>query len=108
MLTSVASLLVGVALFGAMIYLPQFLQIVKGMTPTESGADDPPDGDRAVPQLDHLRPDRRRRPGGGRRSRWWAWLLVAVGLFLLSRLHVDSSALEIGVDIAIVGAGLGA
>ncbi len=45
-------------------------------------------------------------------GRWKAFpavglVLVAIGLFLLSRLHVDSSALEIGVYIAIMGAGLG-
>src|SRR5690606_41168708 len=36
-LTSVASLFVGVAMFGAMIYLPQYLQVVQGMSPTDSG-----------------------------------------------------------------------
>ncbi len=35
-------------------------------------------------------------------------LLVAVGLFLLSRLHVDSSLVIVGLDNAVLGIGLGA
>ncbi len=105
-LTSIASLLVGVALFGAMIYLPQFLQIVKGMSPTESGL-------MTLPMvvglfLSSIVSGRIASSTG----RWKAFpavglVLVAIGLFLLSRLHVDSSALEIGVYITIMGAGLG-
>ncbi|MFI7708297.1 MDR family MFS transporter [Nonomuraea sp. NPDC049480] len=105
-LTSIASLFVGMALFGAMIYLPQYLQIVKGLSPTESGL-------MTLPMVVALF------LAGvisgkivTRTGRWKIFpvaglLIVAVGLFLLSRLHVDSSEWLIGFDVAVLGLGLG-
>ncbi|MEU4549148.1 MDR family MFS transporter [Nonomuraea dietziae] len=105
-LTSLASLFVGVAMFGAMIYLPQYLQIVKGMSPTASGL-------MTLPMVFALFLS-----GviSGKivtnTGRWKIFpvlglLLVAVGLFLLSRLHVDSEKWLIGLDVAVLGIGLG-
>ncbi|HUR03198.1 MAG TPA: MFS transporter, partial [Nonomuraea sp.] len=105
-LTSAASLFVGVAMFGAMIYLPQYLQIVKGLSPTESGL-------MTLPMVVALF------LGGvisgkivTQTGRWKIFpvaglLIVAVGLFLLSRLHVESSEWLIGFDVAVLGTGLG-
>ncbi|MET7333359.1 MDR family MFS transporter [Nonomuraea sp. NPDC005650] len=105
-LTGLASLFVGMAMFGAMIYLPQYLQIVKGLSPTESGLMTLPMvvalflagviSGKIVTQT----------------GRWKIFpvvglLVVAVGLFLLSRLHVDSSEWLIGLDVAVLGIGLG-
>nr|WP_055504349.1 MDR family MFS transporter [Nonomuraea pusilla] len=105
-LTSAASLFVGMAMFGAMIYLPQYLQIVKGMSPTNSGLMTLPMvvalflagviSGKIVTQT----------------GKWKIFpvaglLIVAVGLFLLSRLHVDSSGWLIGFDVAVLGIGLG-
>ncbi|MFI7130117.1 MDR family MFS transporter [Nonomuraea sp. NPDC050153] len=105
-LTGLASLFVGMAMFGAMIYLPQYLQIVKGLSPTESGLMTLPMvvalflagviSGKIVTQT----------------GRWKIFpvvglLVVAVGLFLLSRLHVDSSEWLIGFDVAVLGIGLG-
>ncbi|MEU7900725.1 MDR family MFS transporter [Nonomuraea sp. NPDC049152] len=105
-LTSTASLFVGMAMFGAMIYLPQYLQIVKGMSPTASGL-------MTLPMVFALFVS-----GviSGKivtnTGKWKIFpviglLLVAVGLFLLSRLHVDSEQWLIGVDVAVLGIGLG-
>ncbi|MFG1947362.1 MDR family MFS transporter [Nonomuraea sp. NPDC048826] len=105
-LTSVASLFVGVAMFGAMIYMPQFLQVVQGMSPTDSGL-------MTLPMVVTLFLSS---VVSGkivtRTGRWKIFpvaglLLVAVGLFLLSRLHVDSGPVLIGVDLAVLGVGLG-
>ncbi|MEU4231919.1 MDR family MFS transporter [Nonomuraea sp. NPDC026600] len=105
-LTGAASLFVGVAMFGAMIYLPQYLQIVKGLSPTESGL-------MTLPMVVALF------LGGvisgkivTQTGRWKIFpvaglLIVAVGLFLLSRLHVESSEWLIGFDVAVLGTGLG-
>ncbi|MEV4217276.1 MDR family MFS transporter [Nonomuraea sp. NPDC049725] len=105
-LTSLASLFVGMAMFGAMIYLPQYLQIVKGMSPTASGL-------MTLPMVFALF------VSGvvsgkivTRTGRWKLFpvaglLIVAVGLFLLSRLHVDSGEWLIGFDVAVLGLGLG-
>lgn len=105
-LTSLASLFVGMAMFGAMIYLPQYLQIVKGLSPTNSGLMTLPMvvalflsgviSGKIVTQT----------------GRWKIFpvmglLTVAAGLFLLSRLHVDSSEWLIGADVAVLGTGLG-
>ncbi|MFI6454438.1 MDR family MFS transporter [Streptosporangium amethystogenes] len=106
-LTSVASLLVGAAMFGALMFLPQYLQIVKGMSPTGSGLMTLPlvlallVSSIAVGRF------------VSRTGRWKIFpvvgmLLVGLGLFLLSRLHVDSSLLLVGVDNAVLGVGLGA
>ncbi|MEO3886911.1 MDR family MFS transporter [Nonomuraea sp. B5E05] len=105
-LTSLASLFVGVAMFGAMIYLPQYLQIVKGLSPTDSGL-------MTLPMVAALF------VSGvisgkvvTRTGRWKLFpvaglLVVAAGLLLLSRLHVDSSEWLIGFDVAVLGTGLG-
>ncbi|MFC7590983.1 MDR family MFS transporter [Nonomuraea antimicrobica] len=105
-LTSLASLFVGMAMFGAMIYLPQYLQIVKGLSPTNSGLMTLPMvvalflagviSGKIVTQT----------------GRWKVFpvaglLIVAAGLFLLSKLHVDSSEWLIGFDVAVLGIGLG-
>lgn len=105
-LASLGSLFVGVAMFGAMIFLPQFLQIVKGMSPTASGLMTLPmvlgmfvastASGRVVTQT----------------GRWKAFpvaglALVSAAMFLLSRLQVDSSRLVIGTDVAVLGLGLG-
>ncbi|SEG76981.1 drug resistance transporter, EmrB/QacA subfamily [Nonomuraea solani] len=105
-LTSLASLFVGMAMFGAMIYLPQYLQIVKGLSPTNSGL-------MTLPMVVALF------LGGvisgkivTNTGKWKIFpvaglLIVAVGLFLLSQLHVDSSNWLIGFDVAVLGTGLG-
>ncbi|GGK98918.1 MFS transporter [Planomonospora parontospora subsp. parontospora] len=106
-LSSLASLLVGASMFGAMMFLPQYLQIVKGMSPTGSGLMTLPmvfgllAASIVIGRL------------VSRTGRWKAYpiggmLLVALGLFLLSRLHVDSSLLVVGMDNAVIGIGLGA
>ncbi len=106
-LTGVASLLVGAAMFGALMFLPQYLQIVKGMSPTASGL-------MTLPMvLGLLTASITVGRFVSRTGRWKIFpivgmLLVAVGLFLLSRLHVDSSLLIVGVDMAVLGIGLGA
>ncbi|WP_440064115.1 MFS transporter [Streptosporangium sp. OZ121] len=106
-LTSVASLLVGAAMFGALMFLPQYLQIVKGMSPTGSGL-------MTLPLvLGLLTSSILTGRFVSRTGRWKIFpvvgmLLVAVGLFLLSRLHVDSSLVIVGLDNAVLGIGLGA
>ncbi|MGW2155712.1 MDR family MFS transporter [Nonomuraea sp. NPDC001699] len=105
-LTSAASLFVGMAMFGAMIYLPQYLQIVKGLSPTNSGL-------MTLPMVVALF-----LAGviSGKivtnTGKWKIFpvaglVIVAVGLFLLSRLHVDSSEWLIGLDVGVLGIGLG-
>ncbi|RJL30931.1 MDR family MFS transporter [Bailinhaonella thermotolerans] len=105
-LSSIASLLVGAAMFGAMMFLPQYLQIVKGMSPTNSGL-------MTLPMvLGLLAASITTGRIVTRTGRWKIFpvigmLLVAAGLLLLSRLHVDTSLVVVGVDMAVLGIGLG-
>jgi len=105
-LTATASLLVGMAMFGGIIYLPQYLQLVQGMSPTASGL-------MTLPMVIAMFLFS---IGIGRiitrTGRWKVFpvigmLVVSAGMFLLSRLHVDSSHLTIGLYVAVLGAGLG-
>ncbi|WP_233508352.1 MDR family MFS transporter [Spongiactinospora gelatinilytica] len=105
-LTSLASLFVGAAMFGALMFMPQYLQIVKGMTPTASGL-------MTLPMvLGMLTSSITSGRVVTRTGRWKIFpvvgmLLVAGGLFLLSTLHVGTSLVIIGLDMAVLGIGLG-
>lgn len=105
-LTGLASLFVGMAMFGAMIYLPQYLQIVKGMSPTDSGL-------MTLPMVIALFISG---VVSGKivtnTGKWKIFpvvglLLVAVALIMLSQLHVDSENWLIGLDVGVLGIGLG-
>ncbi|GII92172.1 MDR family MFS transporter [Sinosporangium siamense] len=102
-----ASLLVGMAMFGALMFLPQYLQVVKGMSPMNSGL-------MTLPMVTGLF-------GASvltgrlvsRTGRWKIFPLVgmvtvAVGLYLLSRLRVDTPLPVVGLNMAVLGLGLGA
>ncbi|NKZ02602.1 MFS transporter [Actinomadura latina] len=105
-LTSFISICVGMAMFGAMIYMPQYLQIVKGMSPTASGL-------MTLPLVLGMLVTS---TGSGqvvtRTGRYKLFpvagmLCVAAAMYLLSRLHTDSSEIVIGADLALLGIGMG-
>jgi MFS family permease/DNA-binding MarR family transcriptional regulator len=81
--TSAVGFIVGLALFGAVTYLPLYLQDVKGHSPTISGL-------LITPMMAGL-------------------LITSIGsgLWLLSRLHVDTSTLTAAGDMLVLGLGLG-
>ncbi|MFA1542298.1 MDR family MFS transporter [Actinomadura monticuli] len=106
LLTSFVSICVGVAMFGVMIYMPQYLQIVKGLSPTASGL-------MTLPLVVGMLVTS---TGSGqivtRTGRYKIFpvlglLCVAGGMFLLSRLHTDSPKLVVGADLALLGVGMG-
>jgi EmrB/QacA subfamily drug resistance transporter len=101
-----ASVFVGMSMFGVMIYMPQYLQIVKGMSPTASG----------LMSLPMVCGTFVAAIGSGKAvtvtGRWKIFpavglVLVATGLALLSQLHVGSPKPLIGLGLAVVGLGLG-
>ena len=105
-ITSLAGFAVGVAMFGAIIFLPQYLQIVKGESPTASGL-------LTLPLMVGLLATS---IGSGRlitrTGRYKIFpvvglLIAAVGLTLMSRLSVDTSLWLAGVFMFITGAGIG-
>jgi predicted MFS family arabinose efflux permease len=104
--TSLASAFAGMALYAVMIYMPQYLQIVKEMSPTASGL-------MTLPMVFGMLVAS---IGSGRvvtrTGRWKLFpvaglLLVTLGLVMLSRLHSGSSDVLIGAELAIIGMGLG-
>jgi EmrB/QacA subfamily drug resistance transporter len=104
--SNIVSFVSGVAMFGALAFLPQYLQLVHGVSATESGL-------LLLPLLIGLLV---MSIGSGRyisrtgRYRWFplaGTILVTIGLILLSRLGAHTSLAIVGVDILIFGSGLG-
>jgi EmrB/QacA subfamily drug resistance transporter len=106
-LATIASVMIGVAMFGSTVYLSQYFQTARGMTPTEAGL-------MSIAMV-----------GGlfcsslitGRiiseRGRWKRFLvggmvLVVVGLGLLGTIDETTSLVVIGAFMALLGVGLGA
>lgn len=105
-LVAVISFIVGFAMFGAMTYLPTFLQVVQGVSPTLSGV-------HLLPMvLGMLIASTASGQIVSRTGRWKIFPIAgtgitAVGLFLLHQLDVSSSTWEMSTYFFVFGAGLG-
>ncbi|MFK8911441.1 DHA2 family efflux MFS transporter permease subunit [Streptomyces sp. YS-3] len=105
-LVAVISFVIGFAMFGAMTYLPTFLQIVQGVTPTMSGV-------HMLPMVFGLLLTST--VSGqivSRTGRWKVFpiagtAIVTFGLLLLHRLTEASSTWEMSLYFFVFGAGLG-
>jgi EmrB/QacA subfamily drug resistance transporter len=103
---NIVSFVSGVAMFGALAFLPQYLQLVHGVSATESGL-------LLLPLLMGLLV---MSISSGRyisrtgRYRWFplvGTVLVTVGLILLTHIGAHTSLVVVGADILVFGAGLG-
>lgn len=105
-LVCVISFIVGFAMFGAMTYLPTFLQIVQGVSPTLSGV-------HMLPMvLGLLITSTVSGQIVSRTGRWKVFPIagtgiIAVGLLLLHQLEVSSGTWEMSAYFFVFGAGLG-
>ena len=106
-LATLASVMVGVAMFGSTVYLSQYFQIAQGMTPTHAGL-------MSMAMVGGLLVSS---IGTGRvisrTGRWKRFLvsgmvLVVVGLLLLSSIDETTGLARVGVFMAVLGLGLGA
>jgi EmrB/QacA subfamily drug resistance transporter len=104
--SNVISFVSGVAMFGALAFLPQYLQLVHGVSATESGL-------LLLPLLLGLLA---MSISSGRyisktgNYRWFplaGTILVTVGLVLLTQIGAHTSLVIISADILVFGAGLG-
>ena len=103
--SSVASVLIGVAMFGGLAALPLYLQIVKGATPTEAG----------LPPADDPRHHGRLDPVGSLISRTGQYRqfpiigsgLLAVSLFIFHYVEYDTPLWQTMVVMLAFGIGLG-
>jgi EmrB/QacA subfamily drug resistance transporter len=97
---------VGFALFGATTYLPLFLQVVNGASPTNSGL-------RLLPMI--LGVLLTSITSGQLISRWGRYkafpivgtALMTLGMFLLSRMNEQTSVLVSSLSMLVLGMGLG-
>ncbi|MEW2388465.1 MFS transporter [Streptomyces venezuelae] len=105
-LSAVISFIVGFAMFGAMTYLPTFLQVVQGVTPTMSG----------VHMLPMVAGMLLSTTASGqivsRTGRWKVFpiagtAVTTIGLLLLHQLDENSGTAEMSVFFFVFGLGLG-
>ncbi|MEU9349628.1 MFS transporter [Streptomyces griseoloalbus] len=105
-LSAVISFIIGFAMFGAMTYLPTFLQVVQGVTPTMSG----------VHMLPMVAGMLLSSTGSGqivsRTGRWKVFpiagtAVTTLGLLLLHQLDAGSSTAEMSAYFFVFGLGLG-
>jgi EmrB/QacA subfamily drug resistance transporter len=103
---SAIGFVVGLALFGSVTYLPLFLQVVKGSTPSESGL-------QLLPLMAGLLVTSI--TSGQLIARWGRYrpfpivgtAVMTVGLLLLSRLEPETSLVVVSLDMLVLGLGLG-
>jgi EmrB/QacA subfamily drug resistance transporter len=100
------SVILGVTMFGAISYLPTYLQIVTGVSPTTSGLLLTPMTAGIVTAS----------MGSGiliaKTGRYKVFpvagtVVIAIGLYLLSRLGVRTSHLQLSLDVVVLGLGVG-
>jgi EmrB/QacA subfamily drug resistance transporter len=104
--TSAVGFIVGLALFGAITYMPLYLQIVKGRSPTESGLQlTPLMGGLLVTSI--LSGNLISRFGRYKPFPIAGTAIMTVAVYLLSRLVVDTPIWNTAVFMVILGLGLG-
>ena len=105
-LTTLAGLAMGVSMFGTMAYLPTYLQMVHGMSPTAAGL-------MMIPMMVGLIGTSSTvgfiisRTG---RYKWYpvaGMAIVTVAMFLMSRMTADTAIAIVGAYLFIMGFGLG-
>jgi EmrB/QacA subfamily drug resistance transporter len=103
---TVVGLIVGFALFGSVTYMPIFLQVVRGASPTRSGL-------QMVPMMlgmlltSIISGQVISRTGRYRLFPIAGTAIMTVGLFLLSRLDANSSAAQASGLMMVLGLGMG-
>ncbi|WP_348790110.1 MDR family MFS transporter [Leifsonia sp. NPDC080035] len=105
-LAVIASISVGVAMFGTSVFLGQYMQLARGATPTESGL-------LTLPMIFGLLLSSM--IVGNLISRFGKWkaymvvgsILLTVGLYLMSTIEYDTNYVVVSVYMFILGAGVG-
>jgi len=106
-LATAASILIGVAMFGSTVYLSQYFQLARGMSPTHAGL-------MTIAMVGGLLVSSivtgRIITNTGLWKRWLVsgMALVIVGLGLLGQIDADTNLALVGAFMAVLGIGLGA
>jgi EmrB/QacA subfamily drug resistance transporter len=105
-LSVIASIATGIAMFGASVFLSQYMQLARGATPTEAGI-------MTIPMIAGLLIAS---VGIGglitKYGRWKPYLIVGgvfliAGSYLLSTIHYDTNFFLVSVYMFVLGAGVG-
>ncbi|SIT68715.1 MDR family MFS transporter [Microbacterium sp. RU33B] len=105
-LSVIASIATGIAMFGASVFLSQYMQLARGATPTEAGL-------MTIPMIGGLLVAS---VGVGalitKYGKWKAYLVVGsisliAGSFLLSTIHYDTNFALVSLYMFLLGAGVG-
>ena len=105
-LSVIASIATGLAMFGASVFLSQYMQLSRGATPTEAGV-------MTIPMIAGMLVAS---VGVGalitRFGRWKAYVvtgavLLAAGSYLLSTIHYDTDFTLVSLYMVLLGAGVG-
>jgi predicted MFS family arabinose efflux permease len=105
-LATFASIMVGVAMFGSTVFLSQYFQIARGMSPTKAGL-------MSIPMVGGLMLSSMisgriiSRTGLWKRFLVGGMVLVVVGMSLLSTIDETTPLVEVGVFTAVLGIGMG-
>ncbi|MEO6605383.1 MAG: MDR family MFS transporter [Aeromicrobium sp.] len=106
-LATAASVMIGVAMFGSTVYLSQYFQLARGMSPTEAGLMSiAMVGGLLVSSISTGRIITR--TGVWKRYLVGGTLLVAVGIGLLGTIDENTNLVQVGAFMAVLGIGLGA
>ncbi len=106
-LATAASVMIGVAMFGATVYLGQYFQLARGMTPTEAGL-------MSIAMVGGLLVSstltgrRITQTGLWKRYLVGGTVLVIIGLALLGTIDADTPLSVVGGSMVVVGLGIGA
>ncbi|MFL6059582.1 MAG: MDR family MFS transporter, partial [Marmoricola sp.] len=106
-LATTASVFVGIAMFGATVYLSQYFQIARGMSPTHAGL-------MSIAMVGGLLVSSIlsgriiTQTGRWKRFLVGGMVLVVTGLFLLSSIDDTTPLVVVGAFMAVLGVGLGA
>ncbi len=105
-LSVIASIATGIAMFGASVFLSQYMQLARGATPTEAGL-------MTIPMIAGLL---LASVGVGglitKTGRWKSFLVVGAvlliaGSYLLSTIHYDTNFVLVSLYMFLLGAGVG-
>lgn len=105
-LSVIASIAVGVALFGTSVFLSQYMQLARGKTPTQSGL-------LTIPMIVGLLVSSTisgqiiSRTGKYKKFMVTGAVLLTAGLALMGTIHFDTSFTLVSLYLVIIGAGVG-
>jgi EmrB/QacA subfamily drug resistance transporter len=105
-LSVIASIAVGVAMFGTSVFLSQYMQLARGKTPTESGL-------LTIPMIAGLLVSSTlsgqiiSKTGKYKKFMITGAILLTAGLGLMGTIHYDTSFVLVALYMVIIGAGVG-